>query len=431
MDRQRRQQKAELLEPPSSTSTSRSSTPARSWTPTPEMAFSARNIPRAGEIYDRMPQDQSCAVILTSPAASAPGLKQVSSTWSATHGRRDRLDRRQHRRPDFFEAWASATTRLQSSTTRAARAPHRPHLRHVHRRGRAAALRQTIKRDRRLARAAAVQLARVHPRDGRWLLAHRAASPSRNDRADRLRAGRADILPGVLRLLRRLRPGRPPVGTRTRQPTIDSVRTSSNSPAQDGGGDTGLLMIGGGVPKNFAQDTVVAAEILGQDADAQVRRANHGRRHARRRLSGSTLKEACSWGKVDTGFRADGLREATLALPLLAAYAYHNRGWRKRPQAAAGEAPGALPMVHSIINCATPEAGRRGDRLGARGARRLVRPRREPGAGGDRRLSGAPDRAARAPHPDRARLATTRSRTIGSNDVARPAARRHGRAGRR
>ena len=29
-------------------------------------------------------------------------------------------------------------------------------------------------------------------------------------------------------------------------------------------GTTGLLMIGGGVPKNFAQDTVVCAEILGQ-----------------------------------------------------------------------------------------------------------------------------------------------------------------------
>ena len=29
---------------------------------------------------------------------------------------------------------------------------------------------------------------------------------------------------------------------------------------------TGLFMIGGGVPKNFTQDIVVAAEILGDDA---------------------------------------------------------------------------------------------------------------------------------------------------------------------
>ena len=34
-------------------------------------------------------------------------------------------------------------------------------------------------------------------------------------------------------------------------------------------GTTGLLMIGGGVPKNFAQDTVVCAEILGHD-DVEV-----------------------------------------------------------------------------------------------------------------------------------------------------------------
>ena len=46
---------------------------------------------------------------------------------------------------------------------------------------------------------------------------------------------------------------------------------------------TGLLMIGGGVPKNFAQDIVVAAEILGLDApDAQICDPDHGRRRARR-----------------------------------------------------------------------------------------------------------------------------------------------------
>ena len=31
------------------------------------------------------------------------------------------------------------------------------------------------------------------------------------------------------------------------------------------GDETGLLMIGGGVPKNFAQDIVVAAEVLGKN----------------------------------------------------------------------------------------------------------------------------------------------------------------------
>ncbi len=87
---------------------------------------------------------------------------------------------------------------------------------------------------------------------------------------------------------------------------------------------TGLLMIGGGVPKNFAQDIVVAAEILGVDAPMhkyaiQVTVAD-SRDGA---LSGSTLKEASSWGKVDTTFEQMVYAEATLALPLIAGYALH------------------------------------------------------------------------------------------------------------
>jgi deoxyhypusine synthase len=85
---------------------------------------------------------------------------------------------------------------------------------------------------------------------------------------------------------------------------------------------TGLLMIGGGVPKNFAQDIVVAAEILGVDAPMhkyaiQITVAD-SRDGA---LSGSTLKEASSWGKVDTTYEQMVYAEATLALPLVAGYA--------------------------------------------------------------------------------------------------------------
>jgi deoxyhypusine synthase len=87
---------------------------------------------------------------------------------------------------------------------------------------------------------------------------------------------------------------------------------------------TGLLMIGGGVPKNFAQDIVVAAEILGVDAPMhkyaiQITVAD-SRDGA---LSGSTLKEASSWGKVDTTYEQMVYAEATLALPLIAGYALH------------------------------------------------------------------------------------------------------------
>ncbi|MCL5429467.1 MAG: deoxyhypusine synthase [Chloroflexi bacterium] len=96
---------------------------------------------------------------------------------------------------------------------------------------------------------------------------------------------------------------------------------------------TGLLMIGGGVPKNFAQDTTVAAEILGADADmhkyaVQITVADERDGG----LSGSTLKEAHSWGKVDQGAEQMVFAEATLAFPLLASYAYHQGNWKTRKE---------------------------------------------------------------------------------------------------
>jgi deoxyhypusine synthase len=94
---------------------------------------------------------------------------------------------------------------------------------------------------------------------------------------------------------------------------------------------TGLFMIGGGVPKNFAQDITVAAEILGIDAEMhkyaiQITVADE-RDGA---LSGSTLKEAHSWGKVDEDFEQMVFSEATIAVPLIASYAYHKKGWVSR-----------------------------------------------------------------------------------------------------
>ncbi len=65
----------------------------------------------------------------------------------------------------------------------------------------------------------------------------------------------------------------------------------------------GLFMIGGGVPKNFAQDIVVAAEVLGYDAPMHKYAVQITVADVRDgALSGSTLKEASSWGKVDTAF---------------------------------------------------------------------------------------------------------------------------------
>jgi deoxyhypusine synthase len=97
-------------------------------------------------------------------------------------------------------------------------------------------------------------------------------------------------------------------------------------------GTTGLLMIGGGVPKNFAQDTVVCAEILGHD-DVEVHKYAVQITVADVRdgaCSSSTLQEAASWGKVSTALEQMVFAEATSVLPLLASDAYHRGHWQTR-----------------------------------------------------------------------------------------------------
>ena len=94
---------------------------------------------------------------------------------------------------------------------------------------------------------------------------------------------------------------------------------------------SGLLMVGGGVPKNFVQDTVVCAELLGKKVDMhkyaiQVTVADT-RDGA---CSSSTLKEASSWGKVDTSKEQMVFAEATSVLPLIASDAYHRKFWQNR-----------------------------------------------------------------------------------------------------
>jgi deoxyhypusine synthase len=96
---------------------------------------------------------------------------------------------------------------------------------------------------------------------------------------------------------------------------------------------SGLLMVGGGVPKNFAQDTVVCAEVLGHEVPMHryavqitVADVRDGA------CSSSTLKEASSWGKVETTDEQMVYAEATTALPLIAAHAYRAGAWRSRPR---------------------------------------------------------------------------------------------------
>jgi len=94
---------------------------------------------------------------------------------------------------------------------------------------------------------------------------------------------------------------------------------------------SGLFMIGGGVPKNFAQDTVVCAEVLGHAVDMHKYAVQITVADVRDgACSSSTLKEASSWGKVDTGSEQMVYAEASSVLPLIISYVYHRRDWKKR-----------------------------------------------------------------------------------------------------
>lgn len=103
--------------------------------------------------------------------------------------------------------------------------------------------------------------------------------------------------------------------------------------------DTGLLMLGGGVPKNFAQDIVVAAELLNERKGGKARGDIGMHKYAIQMtvadsrdgaLSGSTLREACSWGKVDVVHEQMVFGELSALFPLLASDAFHRKAWKSR-----------------------------------------------------------------------------------------------------
>ena len=114
--------------------------------------------------------------------------------------------------------------------------------------------------------------------------------------------------------------------------TIDSIREFRElTEIKLKSKQSGLLMVGGGVPKNFIQDTVVCAELLGKKVDMHkyaiqitVADTRDGA------CSSSTLKEASSWGKVDTSKEQMVFAEATSVLPLIASDAYHRKNWKNR-----------------------------------------------------------------------------------------------------
>ncbi len=110
------------------------------------------------------------------------------------------------------------------------------------------------------------------------------------------------------------------------------------------GGKSGVVIFGGGSPKNFILQTephiqeVLGLQDKGHDYFLQITDA----RPDTGGLSGATPSEAMSWGKVDPAGLPNmvvAYLDSTIALPLIAAYALrrgqrrsHKRLYEKRDQ---------------------------------------------------------------------------------------------------
>jgi deoxyhypusine synthase len=119
---------------------------------------------------------------------------------------------------------------------------------------------------------------------------------------------------------------------------IDPLRDVNQSAAivydaKKNGGRSGVLILGGGSPKNFILQTepqiqeVLGLEESGHDYFLQVTDA----RPDTGGLSGATPSEAMTWGKVDVEQLPDTVTcyiDSTVALPLMTVYALATRGPR-------------------------------------------------------------------------------------------------------
>jgi deoxyhypusine synthase len=118
-------------------------------------------------------------------------------------------------------------------------------------------------------------------------------------------------------------------------PNLDVNETASIVlTAKRGGGKSGVLICGGGSPKNFMLQTepqiqeVLGIDEKGHDFFLQITDA----RPDTGGLSGATPAEAVSWGKIDPDRLPDAVvcyLDSTVALPLLTAYAHARH--KKRP----------------------------------------------------------------------------------------------------
>jgi len=100
---------------------------------------------------------------------------------------------------------------------------------------------------------------------------------------------------------------------------------------------TGAVYIGGGVPKNFVNDAIVMANL---DFEASLEGHSYAIQISTAipmdgGLSGSTLNEAVSWGKIRHEARnAMVFLEASIGLPLLFGYLKEKNPTKKRKRLA-------------------------------------------------------------------------------------------------
>jgi deoxyhypusine synthase len=304
-----------------------------------EMSFSARELGQACEIYERMLEDPDCTIILT-----------VAGSTSAAGCMRVYVDLLRHNMVDIVVATGATVIdmdffeALGFSHYRGTQFVDDTRLRdlYIDRIYDTFIDEEELQHCDRTIKEIADGLA---PRPyssrefiaemGRWL----AANPSRAVKTDSLvQVAHEQGVPVFCPAFSDSSAGFGLVAHQVERPeahlSIDSVRdfrelTELKIQARH----TGLLMIGGGSPKNFAQDTVVCAEILGHDVPMHKYSVQITIADVRDgACSSSSLKEASSWGKVDAAAEQMVFAEATLALPLLAAYGYHNGSWRKRPK---------------------------------------------------------------------------------------------------
>ena len=160
---------------------------------------------------------------------------------------------------------------------------------------------------------------------------------------------------------------------------IDTLRDVNETAAivyaaKRDGGKSGVLILGGGSPKNFILQTepqiqeVLGLSESGHDYFLQITDA----RPDTGGLSGATASEAMTWGKVDPEKLPDSVTcytDSTIALPLLTAYAL------------ARHAPRPLRRLYDGVPSSTRRSGSRTSRL-----RRRKQPATHHAMPGDREL---------------------------------------------